>query len=149
MLLPQSLLGNIYRWFPSRSGSLRSTFTAQVSWSRFLWHCSLAVLSFPQGWQRRAAAFGPPATNKRRFCPRRRNDTAKPPRCQCCPGLPGSFPPRGATRPAAGRSNRGRRGGEGEGESALGRIGNSAAAEENSLFHMERVLASKVVITED
>lgn len=45
------LTGKYLQWFPSRSGSLSSTFTAQVSWSRFVWQWSLAVLSFPQGWE--------------------------------------------------------------------------------------------------
>lgn len=46
-----SLAGKYLQWFPSRSGSLGSTFAAQVSWSRFVWQWSLAVLSFPQDWK--------------------------------------------------------------------------------------------------
>lgn len=48
---PTSLAGKYLQWFPSRSGSLGSTFAAQVSWSRFVWQRSLAVLSFPQDWK--------------------------------------------------------------------------------------------------
>lgn len=51
MFLPKNLAGKYLQWFPSRSGSFGSTFTAQVSWSRFVWHWSLAVLSFPPDWE--------------------------------------------------------------------------------------------------
>lgn len=47
MFPPQTFAGKYLQWFPSRSGSLGSMSTAQVSWSRFVWHWSLAVLSFP------------------------------------------------------------------------------------------------------
>lgn len=46
-----SLAGKYLQWFPSRSGSLGSTFVAQVSWRRFVWRRSLAVLPFPQDWK--------------------------------------------------------------------------------------------------
>lgn len=80
------LAGKYLQWFPSRSGSLGSTFAAQVSWSRFVWQRSLAVFSFPQDWK---VMLNTQVTTRDAFVlsvsVARWHHAAA--RCQCHPGL--------------------------------------------------------------